>query len=113
MESNKRCSGICTKSDKFIFTDIEGGVPIHSCGWVMTGELVQEVEEQRLIAAILLFVTSITSVALYLLIRLHPNINDFLNKQQEKALLETTFNMIDSKPILVGLDQTRQHERYH
>ena len=66
-----------------------------------------------MLAAILLFVSKVISVALALMIRLHPNLNKVLDERQKQIQLETSFNEFNDKRILVGLDQTRYHERYH
>lgn len=66
-----------------------------------------------MLAAILLFVSKVISIALALMIRLHPNLNKVLDERQKQIQLETSFNEFNDKRILVGLDQTRYHERYH
>jgi len=75
MEQTKQCSGICQQIDRYIFTDVGKGKPQQSCGLIMQNELVQEVEEQRLLALILLISSLVISFALGLLIKLHPNVN--------------------------------------
>ena len=47
----------------------------------MQNELVQEVEEQRFLALVLLVVSVVITVTLGLLTRLHPNINIVLEEQ--------------------------------
>lgn len=80
---------------------------MHSCGWVMAGELVQEVEEQRLLALVLLLVTIAVTMALCMLVKFHPDINGVLKRNQTNIQLQTTFNEVDREPMLKGLDYTQ------
>ena len=61
----------------------------------------------------LVFVTSIVSLVLFLMIRLYPDINTVLKLNVKRIQLETSFNEVGTSKMLVGLDYTQQHERYH
>ena len=78
MEQMNKCSGICSQIDRFIFTDINRGAPINSCGEHMQLEQVRELEDWRLISIALMIVSLIVTMMFALLIKLHPDINDIL-----------------------------------
>ena len=62
-----------------------------------------------------MIVSLIVTMMFALLIKLHPDINDILERQRRQAQLDSTFNQLNytGTNLLVGLDQTKQHEKYH
>ena len=61
----------------------------------------------------LLITSKVLMSVLGLLIRWYPDINQRLELQQKRVQLDTSFNEVSKSRILVDLDYTQDHQRYH
>eukprot|EP00354_Favella_ehrenbergii_P000246 CAMPEP_0170470826 /NCGR_PEP_ID=MMETSP0123-20130129/13186_1 /TAXON_ID=182087 /ORGANISM="Favella ehrenbergii, Strain Fehren 1" /LENGTH=125 /DNA_ID=CAMNT_0010738143 /DNA_START=695 /DNA_END=1072 /DNA_ORIENTATION=+ len=79
--------------------------PVRSCGEVMQEELFEEVEEQRMVAGLLMFITKVISFAFALLLKLHPDVNVVLDEQPREIYIDHGYESTGESRLLAGLQQ--------
>ena len=83
---------------------MHGQSPWQSCGEAMQVELYDEVEHQRMIAALLMFITKVISFAFALLLKLHPDVNVVLDEQPREMYIDTGYESHGETRLLQGIE---------